>query len=166
MRNLRILAIVLLLAGAAESSRADDTVPPEALQAANELFTILSVDMMKQLTGQMTSAFWPAVEKKAHDDKIDDATIAELRAEFEHIQLAFVTEAMKEAPPIYARHFTVAELQELTAFYRTPTGAKALHVLPLVMGEFATLLVPHLQEVQRQTNEGFNKILREHGYVK
>jgi len=166
MRIVRILAIVLLFAGASGHARADDAVSPEALQAANALFKILSVDMMQQLTGQMTAAFWPAVEQKAHADKIDDATIGELRKEFERIQLAFVTDAMKEAPPIYARHFTVAELQDLTAFYQTPTGAKALHELPQVMGEFASLMVPRLQDVQRQTTDGFNRILREHGYVK
>jgi len=166
MRTLRILAVVLLLAGASERLRADDVVSPEALQAANDLFKILSSDMMQQLTSQMTAAFWPAVEQKAHADKIDDATIGELRQEFERIQITFVTEAMKDAPPIYARHFTAAELQDLTAFYRTPTGAKALHELPQVMGEFAGLMVPRLQDVQRQTTEGFNRILREHGYLK
>jgi hypothetical protein len=166
MRALRILAVVLLLAGAGERARADDTPSPEAIAAANELFTILSADMMKQLTGQMTGAFGPVVEQKAHADKIDDATIAELRAEFERIQISFVTDAMKEAPPIYARHFTVAELRDLSAFYRTPTGAKALHELPQVMGEFATLLVPRMQDLQRQTTEGFTRILHEHGYGK
>jgi hypothetical protein len=166
IRTLRILAIVLLLAGAGERARADDAPSPEAMQAANELFTILSGDMMKQLTGQMTGAFWPTVEQRAHADKIDDATIAELRTEFERIQLAFVTDAMKEAPPIYARHFTVAELRNLAAFYQTPTGAKALHELPQVMGEFATLLVPRMQDLQRETTEGFSKILHAHGYAK
>jgi hypothetical protein len=166
MRALRVLAVVLLLAGAGERARADDTPSPEALRAADELFTILSGDMMKQLTGQITNAFWPKVEQQARADKIDDATVAELREEFERIQLAFVDDAMKGAPPIYARHFTVEELHELTAFYRSPTGVKALHVLPQVMGEFTTLLVPRLQEVQQQTSEAFNKVLREHGYVK
>lgn len=166
MRTLRILAIILLLAGAGERAGADDAHSPEALQAANELFTILSADMMKQLTGQITAAFWPAVEQKARADKIDDATIAELRTEFERIQLAFLTDAMKEAPPIYARHFTAAELHELAAFYRTPTGAKALHEIPQVMGEMTALLVPRLQDVQRQTSEGFSKILKDHGYGK
>jgi len=166
MRTLRILSIVLLLAGAAERVRADDAASPEALQAANELFTILSADMMKQLTGQITAAFWPAVEQKARAEKIDDATIAELRTEFERIQVAFVTDAMKQAPPIYARHFTVAELHELAAFYRTSTGAKALLEMPQVMGEFTVLLVPRLQDVQRQTSEAFSRILHEHGYAK
>ena len=37
--------------------------------------------------------------------------------------------ALGEAPAIYARHFTVSELKEITAFYRTPAGAKALTVI-------------------------------------
>ncbi len=166
MRSLRILAVALLIATAGERMRADAAPSPEALAAANELFTILSGDMMKQLTGQMTSAFWPVVEEKAHADKIDDATIAELRAEFERIQIGFVTDAMKDAPPIYARHFSVTELHDLITFYRTPSGAKALQQMPQVMGEFAALLVPRMQDLQRQTTEAFNRILHEHGYGK
>jgi uncharacterized protein len=147
-------------------ARADDPPGAEALAAAQELLAVLSPDMMKQLTASITASFWPVVEQKARAEKIDEATIGELRAEFERIQVAFVTDAMKEAPPIYARHFTVAELHELTAFYRTPTGAKALHEIPQVMGEMTALLVPRLQEVQRQTSEAFGEILRQHGYGK
>ena len=166
MRTLRILAVLLLIAGVGERVRADEAPSPEALAAANELFTILSADMMKQLTGQMTNAFWPVVEQKARADKIDDATIAELRSEFERIQISFVTDAMKDAPPIYARHFSVAELRDLIAFYRTPTGAKALREMPQVMGEFATQLVPRMQDLQKQITEAFNRVLQEHGYSK
>jgi hypothetical protein len=157
--------MVLLFAGGSELSRADEP-SPEALKAASELLAVVSVDMTKQIATQMTNAFWPTVEQKARADKIDDATLAELRSEFERIQVAFLADAMKEAPAIYARHFTVAELHELAAFYRTPTGAKALREMPQVTGEFMTSLVPRLQAVQQQTTEAFNKTLREHGYVK
>jgi len=57
-------------------------------------------------------------------------------------------------------------LRELADFYRTPTGAKALREVPQVMGELTALLVPRLQEMQRQTGEAFGKILNEHGYGK
>ncbi|MGA9322344.1 MAG: DUF2059 domain-containing protein [Xanthobacteraceae bacterium] len=165
MRSLRIIALVLLLAGAGSYARADEP-SPEALAAAKELLAILSPDMMKQLTGSITASFWPVVEQKARAEKIDEATIGELRAEFERIQVAFVSDAMKEAPPIYARHFTADELHQLAAFYRTPTGAKASHEIPQVMGEMTALLVPRLQDVQRQTSEGFSRILKDHGYGK
>ena len=166
MRIFGLLIALVLVAASGERARADDTPSPEALQAAKQLFTIVSGDMLQQLTTQITGAFWPSVEQSARSEKIDDATIAELRKEFDRVELAFVTDAMKQAPAIYARHFTVAELNELSAFYQTPVGAKALHEMPQVMGEFTATLVPRLQEVQRQASEAFDKILREHGYKK
>jgi uncharacterized protein len=171
MPLLRVLAILLLLAGASERASAQAAAPQaapsaDALAAANELFAILSVDMMTQLTAQVTNAFWPSVEEKARAEKIDDATIAQLRKEFDRIQLDNVSAVLKEAPPIYARHFTVSELQELAAFYRTPTGAKALRELPQVMGEFTAQFVPRMQAMQQQATDGFNRILRERGYLK
>jgi len=165
-RLFRIIAVAVLLAGAAHPARADDTPSPEALQAAKDLFGILSPDLTAQLTARITNAFWPMVEQKARADKIDDATIAELHREFERIQIDFLTEAMKDAPAIYARHFTVGELGELITFYRTPVGAKALHEMPQVTAEFTTQLLPRLQDVQRRTSEAFNTVLHAHGYIK
>jgi hypothetical protein len=166
MRTLRILAVVLLLTGACEGARAQDASSPDALQAANELFSILSPDMMKQMMTQITNMLWPMLEQKARAEKIDDTTIAELRQEVERTQMKNLTEMMKEAPPIYARHFSVDELHQLIDFYRSPIGAKAMRELPHVMGEFVAVIAPRMQDMQAQAIEGFNKILREHGYVK
>ena len=166
MRTMRVVVLMLLLCGAGLQARAEESPSPEALDAAKELMAVISPDMLKQLATSVSATFWPVVEQRARADKIDDATIAELRAEFERIQFAFASDAMKDAPPIYARHFTVDELKELTAFYQTPAGAKALREMPQVMGELTANLMPRLQEVQRQTGEAFTKILHEHGYVK
>jgi uncharacterized protein len=166
MRTVRVVAIAVLLCATGMQAHAEDSPNAAALTAAQELMSTISPDMIKQLTGGIAATFWPLVEQKARADKIDDATIGELRNEFERIQIAFVTEAMKEAPAIYARHFTADELRELTAFYHTPTGAKALRETPQVMGELTAFLVPRLQDLQRQTNDAFIKILHEHGYGK
>ena len=95
MRIFCLLVALVLATMLGDRARADDTPSPEALQAANQLFTIVSGDMLKQLTGQITGAFWPAVEQSARAEKIDDATIAELRKEFDRVELAFVTDALK-----------------------------------------------------------------------
>jgi len=163
---LRILAVVMLLAGAAERARTDDAPAPEALQAANQLFAILSPDLMKQLTTQMDNLIWPVLEQKARAENIDNATIGELREEFEHIQLQNLADVMKDAPPIYARHFTVDELHQLIAFYQSPIGLKAMKELPQVMAEFVGAIAPRLQSVQKQSIDRFNDILRQHGYLK
>ena len=44
-----------------------------------------------------------------------------------------LTEIMKQAPPIYARHFTLDEINQLIAFYKSPVGIKAMKELPAVM---------------------------------
>ena len=98
MRMFCLLMALVLAAAFGDRARADDTPSPEAVQAASQLFTIVSGDMLKQLTGQITSAFWPSVEQSARAEKIDDATIAELRKEFDRVELAFVTDALKQAP--------------------------------------------------------------------
>ena len=166
MRILRIVAVALLLTATAERSRADDAPSAEALQAANELFSILSTDMIGQLTAQMTKMIWPKLEQQARASKIDDATIAELHQQFTQMQTENIADIVKEAAPIYARHFTADELHQLTAFYRSPVGVKAMHELPQVMGEFVATITPRMQNLQTQAVEGFNKILRDHGYLK
>ncbi len=170
MRKLRfVAATVLLLGSAAIPDRlvwAQETPSPEALQAASDLFTLISGDLVNQLMAQLANAFWPQIEQKMRANKVDDATIAELRDEFQRIEVDFVREALKGAPAIYARHFTVSELRELAAFYRSPTGAKALHEMPQVMGEFTVQMMPKLNELQGTITEAFNRILRKHGYLK
>jgi hypothetical protein len=37
--------------------------------------------------------------------------------------------------PLYARHFSTAELRQMAAFYRTPTGSKMIKLMPQIAGE-------------------------------
>ncbi len=78
MRMFHLLIAGVLFVGFGTHARADEAPSPEALQAANELFTIVSGDTLKQLATQITKAFWPSVEQSARAEKIDDATIAEI----------------------------------------------------------------------------------------
>jgi uncharacterized protein len=166
----RLCAVVLsftLAIGTAGGARAQGQPPsPEALQAANELFSIISKDMIQQLVSQLTAQFWPPVERSLRTkySNIADGTIAELRAEFERIQVKNMARIMADAPAIYARHFTVQEMREMLAFHRTPTGQKALRVLPQVMGEFTASMLPKLKDVQVETMDAFNSVLRQRGF--
>jgi hypothetical protein len=105
MRVGSLLMLALLLAGAPDTARAQSSPPSETLQAAQELFSIMSGDILKQLTTQITNAVWPQIEQKARAAKIDDTTIAELRSEFERIEAGFLTDSLKEAPAIYCAPF-------------------------------------------------------------
>lgn len=53
---------------------------------------------------------------------------------------------------LYAREFTEAELKELVAFYRTPTGQKAIEKMPVLMAKGAeygrSVVVAHQPELE------------------
>jgi hypothetical protein len=48
---------------------------------------------------------------------------------------ALMDEIAAEFVPLYARHFTAAEIRQLAAFYKTPIGMKMISVMPQVAGE-------------------------------
>ncbi len=175
MRALKIatpFAVVAVLAfsGAPPGSRvslAQSAGTPEALAAARELNAILSKDVIKQLTTQVTGQVWPALEKnlRAKRQDVTDAQLAELRAEFERIQFENLSSVMDDAPIIYARHFTAAELREMLAFHRSPVGQKSLREMPQIMAESMALMMPRMQQLRAQTIEAFTKVLRQRGFA-
>ncbi len=168
MKLLRIIAALAALGVASgpfvSFARAEQPVDPAGLAAANELVGVMSGDFLNQLVTQMTNAVWPRIQSQAKSRRIDDATIAEMRKEFDRIQLATLTDVMKEAPPVYARFFTVDELHQLAAFYRTPVGEKALKVLPEVMGAFMSSVQWRLAAAQAEIDQALSRVVREHGY--
>ena len=48
---------------------------------------------------------------------------------------ALMDEIAAEFVPLYARHFTAAEIRQLAAFYKTPIGMKMIAVMPQIAGE-------------------------------
>jgi uncharacterized protein len=134
----------------------------ETIQAATELASIMSKDLLAQMTKQMTAQVWPQIEAKARGS-VDAETLAEVRAEFERVVLDFVTQSLKDMPGIYARYFTVDELHDMTAFYRTSTGQKALQRMPKVLGESYGLLLPRLTGLQQELRQATARIMTKHG---
>ncbi len=162
-KRLAAAGLALFLAAAPGAAWAEAS--PEALQAAAELFEVISPDLMGQLVQQTNNALWPMLEEQLRTEaKVDDATIAELRGEFERLQLTHLNEMMKEAPPIYAERFSVDEIRQLIAFYKTPVGQKAITEMPRVMGDFIGKMQPHMVLLQRETEAAFTRILTARGY--
>ena len=161
-----LLAANLLAASlAAVPARAQDTPSPEALRAAQDLAAIMNRDTVAQMTGALTNQMWPHVESQ-FAGKVDAATLAELRTEFETTLMSFTAEMVKDSPAIYARYFKVQELSELIAFYKSPTGAKSLQIMPRVMADVASQMGPRVQNFQRDLNARVEAVMQKHGYKK
>ena len=77
-----------------------------------------------------------------------------------------MSDVLKDSGAIFARHFTAAELLQLSAFYRTAVGEKAIKTMPQLASESMSAQRLRLQELQAQMFLAIRKILRERSYVK
>jgi hypothetical protein len=156
MRILQTLVLAAALSvGLTPPARAQTDPSPQALEAARALTSVVSVSMMSELTANMNNQVWPGLEAaiRSRIPAVSPTALAELRREFERQQVGVIFETMNDAAVIYARHFTVQEMREMTAFYQTPTGRKALTVMPRLMTEFVTAMAPRLQNLETRVGQ-------------
>ena len=159
----RVVMIALVACTLAVPVRAQSSVDPEALKAAQELAAIVNADTMTKLSRSLSAQMWPAIASE-FADKVDQATVADLKSEFERASADFALEMMKSVPAVYAKHFSAAELREMLAFYKTPTGMKALRVMPVVMTDIMASMTPRVQALQTEMQQRIEAVLKKHGY--
>jgi len=162
---IRLTVIILLACALALPARAADKPSAETVQAAQELAAIMTGDTVQQLSAAMAAQVWPTIEAQAAG-KVDSATLADMRQAFEKTLAKFTGEVMAHAPEVYARHFSAQELRDMVAFYKSPTGVKALHEIPKVMADVSIQMAPRLQAFQSELNAQMVAIMHEHGYPK
>jgi len=65
---------------------------------------------------------------------------------------------------VYAANFTAQELQDMTAFYRTPTGQKMLERLPTVMQQSMQLGQTYGKKIGDEVMQRMIEELRKKGH--
>jgi hypothetical protein len=136
---------VLLMAGsltavvAAETTAPEkSTAKPEAIAAAHELFAVMDIGKM------MDNAITKMVDVQVKQNPM----IAPVKT----VMLDFFRKYMSwdvlkdEMAKIYAEEFTIKELKELTAFYKSPLGQKMAQKMPVLMAKGAELGQRRVQE--------------------
>ncbi|WLI90168.1 DUF2059 domain-containing protein [Massilia sp. R2A-15] len=151
-----VLAACLALSFAVPSVYAQKAAPvdPATAAAARELLESMNYRAtMKAMMTQMQQNM-PAVmlqgataaiegnpkltaEQKAAEIKKAREEIPKASASFgaTFSDPALMDELANEMVPLYARHYTVDELHQMAAFYRSPVGVKMMATMPEVMGE-------------------------------
>jgi uncharacterized protein len=169
MPRLRIFAVLIVafFAVPCATPRANAQSEPsaETLQAAKDLVAVISVDTIRQMSQGMTNQIWPQIERGLRSKRpdIDQSTLTELRTEFENIQMHYMADAMAGAQTVVAKYFTATELRDMLAYHKSPTGQKALKLMPQVMTEFMATLMPQMQSRQAQIFTMFQEVLRKKG---
>jgi hypothetical protein len=72
-------------------------------------------------------------------------------------------ESMEAARALFSVLFDHAF--EVAAFYRTPTGAKMLGILPRILPDAFATILPRVQAMNTETQDLFLKLLRERGLL-
>ncbi len=119
-----LLPLLSIFACLAVPSWAEPT--PEAFQAARDLGVTMGLDKAQMgPTDQM-------VETVIRRLRLDEAASKDLRAIYEEwFTKDLDQEKMREFTiRLYAEAFTVQELKDIDAFYKTPAGRKMLEVTP------------------------------------
>lgn len=159
-------AIMIGLPQGAAPVRAQGS-PSDAMAAARELAQITTAGVLPQIMASYTERTWPSVEAKLRqkNSTLDATTVDELRKEFVQLQVGVLREVMADAGPVYARHFTLKELRDLVAFYKSPTGKKALVAMPQASLELLAGVAPRLDGLSQSVNDKFAAILKQRGFT-
>jgi uncharacterized protein len=165
MRYATIATFVAAVFFAAPALRAQTLPPPlppaENLTAARELVqTMKATDQLKALLPIiMTNMKAAIVQNRPEMEKSYD-TMVPLFTEAANARL---NEFADQLATVYARHFTIDELHQITAFYKTPTGQKMIGELPAIAKENMALGQQFGRSVALDIQTRALESLRKHG---
>jgi hypothetical protein len=131
LRALTTLALTVLLGASLAKAQEFD---PQALELSRKVAALTNA----QTTGdQMLSLIMPQLTElvvRANPGK-EDAARAIMDQKVVPAMRAMLPEMAELTAQIYARHFTVEELTQLTEFYGTPLGQKLIQTQPALIAE-------------------------------
>jgi hypothetical protein len=178
----KILALLTAaLAFSCVPAAAQDAASAESTIAAKQLMEAINVrgmmqasvrqmmqrlpEMMRAMTGSVMDAKGKGLsaaekaEVKAELEKALPGMMDSMQKMFGDPQL--LDEMERETTAIYARNYTVDEMRELLAFYRSPIGAKMLATMPKVMQESIEMsqkiIVPRMGKLIEETTGNIAK---------
>ncbi|WP_432382592.1 DUF2059 domain-containing protein [Duganella sp. P38] len=156
------------------------TADAASTAAAKELFESMNYrvvlqGMMQQMTQGMAASMRGGAEAAINNNpkfgpEEKKQALAKMEAELPAVVNAMqqvmsdpslVDDILNETVPVYARNFSADELKQITAFYRTPVGAKMLAKMPQLTGEGMQIgqqivqrrIGPMLQKLQQQQQQ-------------
>jgi hypothetical protein len=151
VRRLLIVACLLLLPAAARA----EAPAPDAMTAARRLVTTMKLaDPYKAQLPAILLGLKPALTQDRPEIERDYEAMMPMLADAFTPYYASMVDGIAA---IYATNFTAAELKDMEAFYRQPTGQKVLEKMPAINQQ--ALAVG--QEISRKAAEDLRQRLTE-----
>jgi uncharacterized protein len=141
------------------------TLPPapENLAAARELIQVMkATDQFKVLLPTIMQALKPAfVQGKPEMEKNFDAILPAIN----QVAARRVDELAEALAIIYASNFSVGEIHDIAAFYRSPTGQKLLAQQPVIAHESMVAGQRWAQSLSSELRQAISEELRKRGHA-
>jgi hypothetical protein len=141
------------------------TLPPPAenLAAARELIQVMrATDQFKALLPTIMQALKPAfVQGRPEMEKDFDAILPAIN----EVAARRVNELAEALAVIYASNFSVAEIHDIAAFYRSSTGQKFLTQQPVIAHESVVAGQRWAQALSSELREAIGEQLRKRGHA-
>jgi uncharacterized protein len=137
--------------------------PPENLAAARELIQVMkATDQFKVLLPTIMQALKPAfVQGRPEMEKDFDAILPAING----VAARRVNELAEALAVIYASNFSVGEIHDIAAFYRSPIGQKLLAQQPVIAHESMVAGQRWAQSLSSELRQAISEELRKRGHA-
>jgi hypothetical protein len=153
-----LLAVVVFLNGPARAQSPD----ADAQAAARDLIATIKLgDQFKAVLPMIFKAMKPAIVQNRPDvdrdfDELMPVLQQKMNARVSELEDSFVT--------IYASNFSAAELRDVIAFYKSPTGQKFLAKTPIVTQQTMAAGQKFGQTAGAEAQKEMKDLLRDKGH--
>lgn len=157
----------MLIAGQGAYAQTGQSAPvpmaapsPEALQAAKNLLEVTHAAANFSQAFDLISKQLIPIFTKANPDKAAQVQTL-FDTYFSPVMKKHATDFMDQAAVVYARNFTVEDMQAITAFYQSPAGQKFVEKSPSMMGQIIQATQAMRQEVVKEAMQNLMTQMRQ-----
>jgi len=158
--------LVLALTGAAQQSPSDAPATKEDIERYLEVTH--SRETMKQIMDVMAKSVRDVAHDQCSKDRANLPPDAEERMNKrtdEMLKTFPIDEILQAMIPVYQKHWTKGDVDNLIAFYSTPTGQKMLKEMPQTMAEAMQAMRPvmqkHMEGMRQQVEQEVAQLKKE-----
>ena len=156
-----VLGFLLLSAASAQSASTE----PSSREDIIRLFDVMQVRqqmelVMKQMFEQMKEMSREEMKDRKTGVTPEDMAKADALAA-KIMKGMSVSDALDDMIPVYQKHLTKADVDEMIKFYSTPTGQKILQEMPAMTAEGMQAMQPRLRKQMDEISREIDDMVKE-----
>jgi len=144
-RLVPVVAVVFFLSWSCFAQTSADDAPATKADVERYFQVVKSQDMMKKMMATMMQSMHQVMHEQylKHKDELPADYESKINAMTDDMLANMPMDEMMQAMvPAYQKHLAKGDIDNLVAFYSTPTGEKLLRELPSIMAESMQDMMP------------------------